>query len=103
MKETENLKSDKIEIVKEVEVKKGIQLIGSFKPKKGHTLFEVNMVTGEVKKAEYEVDTAIHFNKAKAIKQAGTRSKVIVKENCTYHAALNVQNLFRKLGFVIKK
>lgn len=103
MKETENLKEDKIEIVKEAELKSELKLIGSFKPKKGHTLFEVNKLTGEVKKAEFEVDTTIHFDKAKNVKQTGTRSEVITKDNCSYHTALNVQNLFRKLGFVVKK
>ena len=54
MKETQSTPKDTIENVKQVEVKKQLTLHHREIIKKGHTLFEINTVTGEVKKAEYE-------------------------------------------------
>jgi len=105
MKETESIAKDKIENVRQVEQKKGLKLIKKFKPQKGHTLFEVNKVTGQVVKADFEIDNTLSFEKAKGagLKDVVPPKKVIMRENCIYISALNIKNCFKKLGFVIKK
>jgi len=101
MKETQSIAQDKIENVRQVEVQKQLLLHHREIIKKGHTLFEVNTVTGEVKKAEYEAVNDAPYNKQKFA--AVTKQRVIIRENCVYKSALNIKNLFRKLGFTIKK
>ena len=56
MKETKTKKPDKIEIVKQQ--KKDIQriLVGSVKPQKNHTIFEVNLFENTIEKATFDRD-----------------------------------------------
>jgi len=103
MKETITIPKESIENLKPVEQKKQLQLIKKFKPQKGHTLFEINKVTGKVVKAEFEIEKEIHFDKAKKALVPSPNKKVIMRENCIYISALNIKNCFKKLGFVIKK
>lgn len=90
-----------IENVKQVNIQKQHVKIGSFKPHKGHTLFSVNSKTGEVKKAEFKVQD-LTFNKALNKNYSKTK-KVIIEDGCRYITALNIKNLFKKLGYKIKK
>lgn len=101
MKETQSIPKDKIENVRQVEVQKQVALHHREILKKGHTLFEINTVTREVKKAEYEAVNDVPFGKKRFA--AVTKQRVIIRENCVYKSALNVKNLFRKLGYSIKK
>jgi len=102
MKETQSTPKDKIENVKQVKVQKQLTLHHREIIKKGHTLFEVNTVTGEVKKAEFEEVKDAPYQKRERF-AAVTKQRVIIRENCVYKSALNIDNLFRKLGFVVKK
>ena len=102
MKETQSTSKDIIENVKQVEVQKQQVLYHREIIKKGHTLFEVNTVTGEVKKAEYEEVKDVPFQKRERF-AAVTKQRVIIRENCIYKSALNIENLFRKLGYSVKK
>lgn len=57
--------------------------------KKGHTLFEINLHTGDVVKAEYvEVNLELLGE--------NVRKKVITKPDCIYISALNIQNAAKK-------
>lgn len=103
MKETTTILKDKIENVRQVEIEKQLVLTGKYIPQKGHTLFEVNKVTGEVVKASFEDVKAVDYISKKGPFRQITTKKVIVRENCTYISALNIKNCFKKLGFVIKK
>lgn len=49
---------DKVELHAQKEVEKQNKLVGSITPFKGHTLFEINCITGVISKCEYEVQTA---------------------------------------------
>lgn len=104
MKETVSIPKDQIENVKQVEFKKQLRLTGRYIPQKGHTLFEVNRLTKQVVKAEYEDVKEIDYlaTKKGPFRQITTK-KVIVRDNCIYISALNIKNCFKKLGFVIKK
>lgn len=103
MKETNTIPKEDIQNIKPVEQKKQLKLIKKFKPQKGHTLFEVNKVTGQVVKAKFEIEKIISFDKAKSGVVPSPNKKVIMRENCIYISALNIKNCFKKLGFVIKK
>jgi len=89
------ISKDKIVLEKQAEQQKETKLIGKIRPKKGHTLFEVNEYTGEIKKAVFESQT-ISFEQAKS-KFLTPKKKVLVNKNCIYISALNVKNLIKKL------
>ena len=81
------------------------------KPKKGHTLWEINLQTGNIKPAEYEeVNLQIndfgpqlnmHLQMAvigKAIPAKEIKNKLITKPDCIYISALNIQNAAKKFA-----
>ena len=77
------------------EQKSELKKTGTYKMYQGHTLFEVNMVTGEFKPAVFEsADYIITKGGAMNIK----KKKLIINTDCQYVAALNVKNLMKKLG-----
>jgi hypothetical protein len=100
MKIAEETHKDKIEIVDQAEVKKGLELVKRFFPHKGHTMFEINLITGEVIKAEFIIEESISYNKAKENSKVPQviAKKIVMKENCKYISALNIQNAMKKLG-----
>ena len=65
--------------------------IGSMIPKKGHTLFEINLATNQYRKAEFKEDD-IHFEKAMK-KDFSKTKKVMIEKNCIYISCLNEKNL----------
>lgn len=97
--------SDKVVIVGQNEKKFQIPK-WNIKPKKGHTVFEINMETGDAKPAEYdEVNLQINdmhktpvnmhlqfLAVGKAIPQQEIKKKLITKPNCIYISALNIDN-----------
>lgn len=66
-------------------------LEGTIIPKKGHTVFEINEQTLEVKKAEYKIDT-VAFN----VFTKKSPEKLIVNADCIYIPALNAKNAWKK-------
>lgn len=102
--------SDKVVIVgqneKKFEVKKW-----QIKQHKGHTLYEINLSTGDVKVAEYE-QTDLQINDmgpqlnmhvqavvvGKAIAAQEIKKKLITKPNCIYISALNITNAAKKFA-----
>lgn len=62
------------------------KLVGQIKPFAGHQLFEVDLETGFVTKAEYkELDT---YHKGVSL-----NATVIIKPNCAYISCLNARNV----------
>lgn len=95
MKELIKNYSDKIEIVKQQQKKTEIKFSHSIKPHKGHTLFEINTITFEIKKAIFRTKDACYL---KAIRgELFSKKDVIMNENCVYISALNEKNAFKKL------
>lgn len=97
--------SDKVVIVGQNE-KKFQTPKWSIKAHKGHTVFEIDMETGDVRIPEYE-ETTLQINDmgktpvnmhlqvlaiGKAIPQQEIKKKMITKPNCTYISALNIKN-----------
>ena len=72
----------------EVSVKKRQEieyiLQGSLKPKKGQFIWEVNQLTGEIKKAEYKKTVAVFGGKIPP-------QELIIKPDCIYIPALNAK------------
>jgi hypothetical protein len=64
MKETSTQVKEEIKNVRQVEIPKQLEFVGSLRPQKGHTLFEFNYKTGEIKAAEFKID-AVNFTDAK--------------------------------------
>ena len=68
------------------------------------------MVLNEIKEAEMEILPATFEGKTKVFLgghgleevQSGVRKKLIVKENCRYESALNIQNAMKKFGINAK-
>lgn len=101
MKETHKHNPDQVKNVRQVEIEKKDVLLGSLALKKGQKIFEVNMVTGDVKIAEFE-QQPISLIEKKNNKFAPNRSKLIINKDCKYIPALNIENAMRKLGFAVK-
>lgn len=115
--------SDKIEIVKQQQKKQTITLQRKLLPKRGHSIFECDLIKKTVCLAEYEPHrTEIHYNEARSMydKKAFvkfdlnnpstvTKAKIINQENCIYISALNFKNVIKILirdynlsGFSVK-
>ena len=83
--------SDKVEIVAETKVKKQVTHIGSLRKIAGLTLYQFNVRTKELKKAEFVLQRA-EYAKGGAI-----RRQVKLEADCVYIQALNEKNAKRKL------
>lgn len=101
MKETESKISDKIEIIKLTKIKTEEKFVKSFRPHKGHTMFEVNVKTGDVKKAEFE-RTELSYEKALK-NDFSEKKKIVMQPDCIYVSALNIQNAMKKIGVRMNK
>lgn len=96
--EGHEIKKDKIEIVSQSEKKYQLEKLGTLTPHKGHTLFQINLETGEVTVAEFErVDVELSRLGAAANYKKVAR-KVIQKKDCIYISALNQKNAIAKFA-----
>lgn len=91
MEEIKEKHKDAVVQVRQAEQEKQSRHLGSIKPKRGHTLFEINLKTKEIVPAtfeekEYRVDG-----------KNSNRRTVVVKDDCTYISALNKNNAIKKL------
>jgi len=81
--------SEEIVIVKQAEEQQ-TPIFRNVSIHKGHTMFEVNMTTGEIVPATYE-STVANF-------KGGIKRKILCKENCLYIPCLNKKNAKKKLA-----
>lgn len=102
--------SDKVVIVGQNE-KKFETVKWQIKSHKGHTVFEINLETGDAKPAEYEEinlqinDMGEQVNMHLQVLAVGTaipnqeiKKKLITKPNCIYISALNINNAAKKFA-----
>lgn len=91
------IQKDTVRIVNQKEVnKQEIQWTIPVLPK-GHTLWEINLVTGEIRTAVYEDDVNVEIKilgKASNFKEI--KKKVKQQNNCIYVGALNLKNALKK-------
>lgn len=64
-------------------------LQGTIKPQAGHSIWELNKVTGEIKKAQFKRNTAVYGAELPT-------EELVVKSDCIYIPALNAENAKRK-------
>ena len=93
----QNLESD-IECVTAVEQKQHYRKIGSIKIKPGHTIFGLNLTTGELKPVEYDVK-APELNIATGEEYSRKRAKY--DQHTEYFSSLNVKNAEKKANKII--
>ncbi|MEX0313426.1 MAG: hypothetical protein AB3N18_04550 [Allomuricauda sp.] len=74
------------------EVKKQEKFLGSNRLRKGHTQWEYNTVTKEIKPAELE--SFVHMDEKG---NTHRRKKLLIKKDCRYVGALNKENALKKL------
>lgn len=91
MKETNLFFKDKVSEERRADLKKATKIIARIKPKRGHTLFEVDMVNGQIRKAEFEKRT-IELKDASG-KTSKSSKKVFHKPGCVYVSCLNKKNI----------
>lgn len=94
------IKKDKIEIVGQQEISKGLKLVGKTRKVPGHTLFEFNYKTNTLRRAEFiKQENILEFSQAKMAfdKKVKQINKVKIEENCIYVQALNLKNAIKVL------
>jgi hypothetical protein len=102
MKELEKYERDiekaGIEAVEEKKQKQEITFTGSIRPLKGHTLFEINTRTLEVREASYNEHKRITWHSAlRFLKGEISLNKEVIKnKDCIYISALNPTNALKR-------
>jgi len=88
------MEKDKLEISAEIPNKREEKYIATLYPKNGHSCFEMNLVTKQIKLAEFENVSSDFISAAKGnfIKN----SKILINPNCIYETALNKENAAKK-------
>ena len=99
MKELEDIKADRIEIVAEQQQKKEIKLIDSQRKIRGLILWEFNYKTRELIPAKFQ-PLSVMISGGSARIETTEVSKVMVNENCIYLQALNRKNAIKQLNKV---
>jgi hypothetical protein len=84
---------DQVKLVAEQQQEKQLKLLGSHLPKRGHTLFEVEIATGEISVAKLEGEIVIGIDGQQTL----TR-KIVSKDGFAYVSALNKKNALKKLA-----
>lgn len=97
MKELNKKVRDRVEVSTQAQEERELELIKTLIPHNGHTLFEVNRKTLEIKEAEYTYQKTFKLRVSwkSGDKIAGGRS-LIVNPDCEYVLALNKKSAIKK-------
>lgn len=90
MKELLITPQDRTEVRTPQQQEKKLDYIGTLRKKPGHTLFEIDTETGDIRPAEFE-SSYVDYTQA----AAGTiypRRVLVVKDGCIYKSCLNKKN-----------
>lgn len=87
---TNNISGTQLEMVDKM--KKELRLVDTQKLVPGHTLFECDLKTLEVRVAEKKSEIIMHLDGSTSKKQT-----VVIKPNCIYRQALNKKNVIKRL------
>ena len=111
----DNIEKDQVAEVKQVQQELKKEHVGTITPKRGHTLFEINLKERTIVPAEFEEQNVSFVAKTEKPKGLGvltrtdgtkkvvldkkpTYSKVLIrKKDCIYISALNKKNVLKKL------
>lgn len=91
VKELSSHIKEEIKIHAEQQQEKQLKYLGSLKRHNGHDIWEIDLKTGKISKAEFS-DEAVNFETGVA------ERKIITKENHWYCSALNNENAFKKFN-----
>lgn len=78
------------------------KLIGRERKVPGHTMFSLNLKTGEIKVAPVEHSKAVDF----VTRDPVTKDRIVIEPDCLYRQALNRKNFIKRLvreGILVKK
>lgn len=84
-----------ITLQQEKEIKQ--KLVGRLVPHKGHTIFEINFVTGECKPAEIIQNETAALTTSKKLSKPQSIGKVVINKDCVYVSAMNKKNALKHL------
>ena len=89
----------------EIQDKRKIEykFIGSQKKVPGHTLFSINVKTGEIKPAAITIEKAVYNIFDRTVIPG--KVKTVIEKDCIYRQALNKKSLIKRLireGVIIK-
>lgn len=88
---------EKTEQVRNVQRKNELRLKEKIRPHKNHCLFEYDLETNEMRKAEFHKgDYLYRVNWVKGDERSGN-FRVIIKDNCIYISAMNIENAWKHL------
>lgn len=73
------------------------EFIGSIKPKNGHIVFEINVLTLEIVPAKFDELAILKFTSEKL------KRTITINKDCVYISALNKENALKKFRKVIEK
>jgi len=103
MKELEKLQRELDKVNMEISVNKQKAPVeytydSSLYPMRGHQLWEINLITQEVKRAEYMKREVIGWFEALAdyLNPTKTTKEVVKKKDCVYISALNAENALKR-------
>lgn len=100
MKEIEVKQKEPTKIVNQAEVKKQVQFLGSLKRQPGQQVWELNLGTRKVTVATFAEVSIVTTGPER---QKGVHKKLVMKDNCIYNVALNLENAKRKFLKQLKK
>jgi hypothetical protein len=100
MKEIEQKTKDNVKIVNQAEVKKKAKFFWSLRPNKGQKVFELDLETRIVSLATFQEVSIVTTGK---LRDRGVHKKLVMKDNCVYNVALNLENSKRKFLNTLKK
>jgi len=96
MKETEIKHKEPTENVKQTQHEIKTEFMGTLYPKRGHTLFEVNVDEQTIEKASFDAPPILKYEDAMQ-RNISTSKKLTRKLGCLYIPALNKKNVIKIL------
>ena len=87
---------DKVEITKQQRAEIQKVFDSRIRPHENHTLFEIDLISKEIKLAVFDTGLEIHWNDAVKGNWGNNRT-LTKKENCMYVSALNKKNVLKIL------
>ena len=82
----------------QAKINKELKYLGSIKHQPGHTLFEINLNTGQIKEATIKREVAVGIDGKPVYKR-----KVQISADCYYLEALNLKNAKKRFLRTLKK
>ena len=93
---SQEVKKDRIEVTKEQQQETRIEFDTRIVSQRGHTVFEIEVSTMDIRKAEFEETDLVYDAKFTKGRVLHVERKIIKKDGCVYVSALNKKNAWKK-------